>query len=128
MQAYAIDAYAMYAASASAAYAFPMNLAWFGFPLLALYMYGRLGYGWGNSVLAFVALGIRVSAPVLLCWIGLGVRRRAAGDGKGRLYLWLYALQHRDRVFIGLVWQPWLHRVKEHDKKYWLKHLMLNCI
>jgi len=33
------------------------SLAGFGFPLFAPYMYAKLHYGWGNSLLAFIAIG-----------------------------------------------------------------------
>lgn len=42
------------------------SLAGFGFLLFAPAMYDKLGYGWGNSVLAFVALVLGVLAPYLI--------------------------------------------------------------
>lgn len=59
------------------------SLAGFGFPLFAPAMYKTLGYGWGNSVLGFVAIGIGFPAPVLLWFYGERLRIRspfAAGE------------------------------------------------
>ncbi|KAK3677906.1 hypothetical protein LTR78_002001 [Recurvomyces mirabilis] len=63
IQTYIIDSYTKYAASAVAAITTLRSLAGFGFPLFAPYLYNSLGYGWGNSVLAFVALAIGIPAP-----------------------------------------------------------------
>ena len=85
IQTYIIDCYTKYAASAVAAITTLRSLAGFGFPLFAPYLYNSLGYvsavaridttecwlcrtnrfyqGWGNSVLAFVALAIGIPAP-----------------------------------------------------------------
>ena len=82
IQTYVIDSYSTYAASAVAAISFLRSLAGFGFPLFALTMYDNLGYGWGNSVLAFVAIAIGVPAPLLFWRYGAKLRaksRYAAG-------------------------------------------------
>ena len=83
MQAYVVDAYARYAASGMAAVLVLRSLAGFGFPLFAPAMYNALGYGWGNSLLAFVAIGLGAPAPWLLWRYGASLRassRFAAGD------------------------------------------------
>ena len=83
MQAYVVDAYARYAASGMAAVMVLRSLAGFGFPLFAPAMYKALGYGWGNSVLAFVAMGLGAPAPWVLWRFGAALRARsrfAAGD------------------------------------------------
>ncbi|KAF8310272.1 MFS general substrate transporter [Clavulina sp. PMI_390] len=64
IQIYLIDNYQMFAASAVGAAASLRSLAGFGFPLFAQTMYSKLGLGWGNSVLALVAL-IFLPAPYL---------------------------------------------------------------
>ncbi|KAI5297615.1 RING-box protein 1, partial [Ascosphaera pollenicola] len=69
-QTYIIDAYTRYAASGVAAMAFLRSLAGFGFPLFSPYMYDALHYGWGNSLLGFVALGLGCPAPFLLWMYG----------------------------------------------------------
>ncbi|KAL2796679.1 putative MFS transporter [Aspergillus keveii] len=76
MQTYIVDSYQTYAASALAACAVLRSLAGFGFPLFAPYMYDSLGYGWGTSVLAFVAIAIGWTAPVFF-WV-FGERLRGA--------------------------------------------------
>jgi hypothetical protein len=63
IQTYIIDSYQKFAASAVAAITTLRSLAGFGFPLFAPTLYDSLGYGWGNSVLAFVALAIGIPAP-----------------------------------------------------------------
>jgi MFS family permease len=75
MQAYVIDAYPDHTSSASAASQFLRSLSAFGFPLFAPAMYRALGYGWGNSTLAFVAIATGFPAPLLL-WL-YGSRLRA---------------------------------------------------
>lgn len=76
-QLYALDVYPTYAASASAAGTFMRSLAGFGFPLFAPYLYQRLDYGWGNSVLALVAVMIGLPMPFLLWVYGPALRRRS---------------------------------------------------
>ncbi|KAK6835092.1 hypothetical protein PG987_009786 [Apiospora arundinis] len=75
MQTYIMDTYTQYAASAMAAVSVLRCLAAFGFPLFAPYMYDALSYGWGNSVLAFISLGIRVPAPIFLWKFGERLRK-----------------------------------------------------
>ena len=43
-------------------------------PLAAPKIYERLGYGWGNSLLAFLALAM-VPVPCFLFWCGERMRR-----------------------------------------------------
>lgn len=83
MQSCIVDSYTRYAASGMAAIMVLRSLAGFGFPLFAPAMYDKLGYGWGNSVLAFVALVLGVPAPYLIWRYGEALRARskfAAGD------------------------------------------------
>lgn len=86
MQTYIVDSYARYAASATAATVALRSLAGFGFPLFAPYIYRKLDYGWGNSVLGFLALVLGVPAPFLFWQFGSRLRARstfAAGDYGG---------------------------------------------
>ncbi|KAH7397700.1 major facilitator superfamily domain-containing protein [Cadophora sp. MPI-SDFR-AT-0126] len=76
-QAYVVDAYTTYAASATGAAAFVRTIAGFGFPLFAGKLYGGLGVGWGNAVLAFVALGVGIPAPILFWRYGERIRARS---------------------------------------------------
>ena len=84
IQTYLIDSYARFAASAVAAGTVLRSLAGFGFPLFAPAMYNALDYGWGNSLLGFVAIGLGLPAPFLLWLYGEKLRSRskfAAGGG-----------------------------------------------
>ncbi|PTU18842.1 hypothetical protein P175DRAFT_0511289 [Aspergillus ochraceoroseus IBT 24754] len=76
-QTYMVDAYTRFAASALAASACMRSLAGFGFPLFAPYMYDALHYGWGNSLLGFVALGIGSLAPIFLWKYGEVLRKKS---------------------------------------------------
>ena len=77
IQTYLVDSYTRYAASAIAAATVLRSLAGFGFPLFAPAMYNALDYGWGNSLLAFVALGLGVPAPFMLWRFGEGLRAKS---------------------------------------------------
>ncbi|CAL8576335.1 hypothetical protein XPA_002222 [Xanthoria parietina] len=84
VQTYLVDAYTRFAASAIAAATVLRSLAGFGFPLFAPYMYDKLGYGWGNSLLGFLAVGLGLPAPILLWTYGETLRKKspfAAGGG-----------------------------------------------
>ncbi|PWY68481.1 MFS general substrate transporter [Aspergillus heteromorphus CBS 117.55] len=76
-QTYIVDAYTKYAASALAAVACLRSLAGFGFPLFAPDMYDALHYGWGNSLLAFVSIGIGIPAPFFLWKHGESLRKKS---------------------------------------------------
>ncbi|ETS86082.1 hypothetical protein PFICI_04107 [Pestalotiopsis fici W106-1] len=64
IQTYLVDAFVLYAASAIGANAVLRGTAGAFLPLCGLKMYDKLGWGWGNSLLGFVALAF---AP--LPWI-----------------------------------------------------------
>lgn len=84
IQTYLVDTYTRFAASAIAAATVLRSLAGFGFPLFAPYMYAALDYGWGNSLLGFIAVGLGVPAPFLLWKYGQTLRERstfASGGG-----------------------------------------------
>ena len=74
MQTYIIDNYTLYAASGLAAGMTLRSLAGFGFPLFVPNMYDALGYGWGNSVVAFVGMAIGLPAPFLFWFYGKKLR------------------------------------------------------
>ena len=78
LQAYTIDCYQLYAASAVGVTAMSRSAAGFGFPLFADSMFAALGQGWGNSVLAFAAIGIGYSGSTVL-WFW-GPKLRAASN------------------------------------------------
>lgn len=76
MLAYLLDE-VEYAASANAAARMLSNICGFAFPIFAPQMYDKLGYGWGNSLLAFIFIALGVPTPLLL-WIW-GSKLRALG-------------------------------------------------
>lgn len=75
IQTYIVDSYTRFAASALAAATVLRSLAGFGFPLFAPSLYEALDYGWGNSLLAFIAIGIGGPAPFLLARYGEKLRK-----------------------------------------------------
>lgn len=77
IQTYVIDSYTKYAASAVASITFLRSIAGFAFPLFAPELYAQLGYGWGNSVLAFVAIAIGVPAPWMFWKYGARLRSKS---------------------------------------------------
>ncbi|KAI4732542.1 MFS multidrug transporter [Aureobasidium sp. EXF-12298] len=77
MQAYVMDSFPTHVASASAASQLLRSITGFAFPLFAPSLYAKLGYGWGNSLLAFVFIAIGVPAPLIL-W-KYGAKLRAMG-------------------------------------------------
>lgn len=83
IQTYIVDSYTLYAASAIAAATVLRSLAGFGFPLFAPAMFDALDFGWGNSLLGFIALALGVPAPPLLWYFGAKLRAKsqyAAGE------------------------------------------------
>ena len=109
MQAYILDTYPRYAASALAAVGFLRAMAGFGFPLFApamyvpspvlqilvgwqiylnlqltrLCRYNALGYGWANSILALVAIVAGSVGPLVLWRYGSWLRARSPFASEG---------------------------------------------
>ncbi|KAJ1556406.1 hypothetical protein HK405_010112 [Cladochytrium tenue] len=77
MTIYVVDAYQLYAASALAATTFLRSLAGFGFPLFAESLYGQLGYGWGNTLLALIMVVIGIPFPFVFWAYGEKLRSRS---------------------------------------------------
>lgn len=77
IQTYIVDAYTRYAASAVGAATVLRSLAGFGFPLFAPYMYEKLHYGWGNTLLACIAVVLGWPAPILLWKFGDKLRKKS---------------------------------------------------
>lgn len=75
--AYQLDEFAEHGASAGAATRVLSYVFGFAFPIFAPQVYGRLGYGWGNSMLAFVWIFLVFPVPVVL-WLW-GDKLRALG-------------------------------------------------
>ena len=70
---YLVDAYTTYAASAMAANTVFRSLAGALLPLAGPKMYERLGLGWGNSLLGFIALAL-CPLPVIFYVYGERIR------------------------------------------------------
>lgn len=65
VQTYFVDAFEIYAASASAANTIVRSLLGAFLPLAGPSMYSALGQGWGNSLLAFIALAFTPMAWII---------------------------------------------------------------
>lgn len=76
---YLVDAYSQYAASAMAASTVLRSLLGALLPLAGRSMYDKLGYGWGTSLLAFIAVGM-VPVPIVFIKYGERIRRRNLFD------------------------------------------------
>ncbi|EFX05359.1 bicyclomycin resistance protein [Grosmannia clavigera kw1407] len=75
LQLYLVDAFNIYAASALAANTVARSFVGGVLPLAGLSMYAKLGLGWGNSLLAFIALAL-VPIPFLIIKHGEYLRKR----------------------------------------------------
>ncbi|CRK26061.1 hypothetical protein BN1723_003375 [Verticillium longisporum] len=73
IQAYIIDAFPEYAASALAAFTVFRSVVAAFLPLAGPKMYDALGLGWGNSLLGFVAIAL-IPVPALICKYGARFR------------------------------------------------------
>ena len=82
VQMYLIDAYTMFAASAIGANTVVRSIFGTCIPLAGPALYARLGLGWGNSLLGFLALAF---APSSLLLITLGERIRTNPKFQPRL-------------------------------------------
>lgn len=77
IQSYMVDCYTIFAASAIAANVFLRSLAGFALPLAGPTMYSKLGYGYGNTVLALIAAVVGIPAPFLLFKFGPALRAKS---------------------------------------------------
>ncbi|KAF5534322.1 multidrug resistant protein [Fusarium mexicanum] len=74
-QIYMIDAFTAYAASALAATSVIRSIVGGFLPIAGLPLYSALGYGWGNSLLGFIAIVVSI-APLLFWRYGETLRKR----------------------------------------------------
>ncbi|KAH8889766.1 MFS general substrate transporter [Thozetella sp. PMI_491] len=74
-QAYIIDAYGHYAASALAAFSVLRSIVAAFLPLGGPKLYANLGLGWGNSLLGFICVAL-IPAPLLVYKYGAYLRER----------------------------------------------------
>jgi hypothetical protein len=77
MQTYIIDSYTRYAASGIAAAVVMRSLCGFGFPLFGSAMFDKLGYGWGNTLLAFLSIFLGIPAPIAFWKYGERLRMKS---------------------------------------------------
>jgi hypothetical protein len=73
---YLVDVFTVHAASAMAASTVLRSLMAALIPLSSQQMYAKLGYGWGNSLLGFVAC-LLIPIPFLFIKYGEGIRARS---------------------------------------------------
>lgn len=83
LQAYIVDTYGQFTASALAAASALRSLTGFGFPLFAPKLYQSLDYGWGNSLLALISIPIGFPAPLLIWKYGAALRARVKSSDLG---------------------------------------------
>ncbi|OOG01135.1 hypothetical protein ASPCADRAFT_159756 [Aspergillus carbonarius ITEM 5010] len=76
--AYLLEAYSVYGASANGGVYILRGLTGFGFPMFSPIMYQVLGYGWGNSLLGFVAVAVGCPIPWVLWCFGERLRGRSS--------------------------------------------------
>lgn len=74
IQTYIIDSFPEFAASAIAALTTSRSLLGALLPLAAPSMYAKLGLGWGNSLLGFIAIAM-IPAPALIYKFGGRIRK-----------------------------------------------------
>ena len=72
---YLVDSFTIYAASALAANTVLRSIAGAVLPLAGLPMYDKLGMGWGNSLLGFIAVGL-LPLPWLFIKYGEHLRKK----------------------------------------------------
>ncbi|KAI9737280.1 MAG: hypothetical protein M1818_005813 [Claussenomyces sp. TS43310] len=76
MQAYLIDSYREYTASALAASWVLRSITGFAFPLFGLSLYKSVGYGWGNSILVLGYLIVGFPIPLVIWFYGARLRAK----------------------------------------------------
>ncbi|TQN64743.1 Efflux pump rdc3 [Colletotrichum shisoi] len=79
IQNYLLDSYPLYAASVTAALAVLRSLSGALLPLGGLEMYNALGLGWGNSLLAFISIGL-IPIPLVFYIFGARIRNRTKSN------------------------------------------------
>ncbi|KAI3400068.1 hypothetical protein diail_4606 [Diaporthe ilicicola] len=77
---YTVDCFTSVSASAVSAITVTRSIAGFLLPLPAPIMYQRLGYGWGNTLLALIGVALGFPIPLILWWHSRRVRIRTTSD------------------------------------------------
>lgn len=83
LQAYIVDTYGQFTASALVTVSALRSLTGFGFPLFAPKLYQSLDYGWGNSLLALISIAFGFPAPPLIWKYGAALRARVKSSDLG---------------------------------------------
>jgi hypothetical protein len=73
VQMYVVDSFTIYTVSATGAVAIIRSIITTVFPLVGDPLYDRLDYGWGNTLLAFIAVS---SLPMAIIFCKYGERWR----------------------------------------------------
>jgi len=76
LSSYLVDAFKTHAASGLAVVLFMRSIVGSLLPLAAVPLYNNLGYGWGNSLLGFIALAF-VPVPILFLKFGERIRQNS---------------------------------------------------
>lgn len=77
---YLVDAFIPYSASATACAVLVRSVLAAIFPLFAQQLYEKLGFGWGSSLLAFIAMA-GIPVPIVLFIYGEGLRTKFKFNG-----------------------------------------------
>lgn len=75
VQTYVVEAYLDYTASGAAASQLPRNVFAFAFPIFAPGLFSSLGYGYGNTLLAGLAIVLGIPAPYVMWKYGETLRK-----------------------------------------------------
>lgn len=78
---YTVDCFTNVSASAVSAITVTRSVAGFLLPLPVPILYERLGYGWGNTTLAIIGIGLGFPTPFILWWYGKKQCREAGARG-----------------------------------------------
>ncbi|PWY87970.1 MFS general substrate transporter [Aspergillus sclerotioniger CBS 115572] len=79
LQTYVVDAFGVYAVSATSAMLVPRNACAAFLPLAGTPLFNALGYGWGGTLLGLVVL-VFSPMPVAFMWFGTRLKGRDLGD------------------------------------------------
>lgn len=75
-QAYIVEAFLDHTASAGAATQLLRNVFAFAFPIWAPTLYSKLGYGWGDTVMAAIGVCFGIPGPFILWKYGEKLRAK----------------------------------------------------
>ncbi|KAF1971757.1 MFS multidrug transporter [Bimuria novae-zelandiae CBS 107.79] len=76
VQSYIVEAYLDYTASGAAASQLPRNVFAFVFPIFAPSLFSAMGYGYGNTILAGIAIVLGIPTPYVMWRFGERLRKQ----------------------------------------------------